>query len=375
MTTNYITKRPHKKSRAGCKTSQVSFEISHQLATPTGTSPTSSSSNSDEDENDYLSLTLINPMPPATMSSGNLSANDLRLMYHWSTFTYDAVGVGDHMHNVLRFVLPELAFENEFLLNGMLGIASLHRQKLLPYPGESKKETDLYRFKALSSFRKAVPSIRPDSPNYEAALVMSVLLVVLCSQDYNPEDGELTIVRWIVLYRGLYHIMMIRSYSGITDTSVFPIFTRQLTELRTDPVVPTILLKMLAMVDVSDPDYAELPFYCSILDALGMLYASLRDDGPGLNLAVRVVSWLSHGSDPFAKCAKENRPRALVILAHYLVFMKLVKGLWWYEGVADREIKAISNIVGPKYAPYMEVPVRAAEMTDIEEITNLMLSR
>ena len=278
------------------------------------------------------------------------------------------------MHNVLRFVLPELAFDNEFLLNAMLGIASLHRQRLLPDPGNTQKQTDLYRFKALNSFRQAVTSVGPDSPNYEAALVMAVLIVVLCSQNYSSnENGELVIVRWIVLYRGLYHIIMLRTFPGISTTSVFPLFRRQLTELKTNPVVPTILLNMLATIHPLDPDYPEVPYFCSILDSLGMLYASLHEDGVGVNLGVRVVTWPSHGSDPFAKCAKENRPRALVILAYYLIFIKLVKRLWWVEGVADREIKIIADIVGPKYSSYMKVPLRAVEMTDSEEIASLLL--
>jgi hypothetical protein len=320
-----------------------------------------------------MSWELTKPMPITPTSSGNLSANDLRLMYHWTTFTYSSMGVGDHMHNVLRFVLPELAFENEFLMNGMLGIASLHRQRLLPDAGNTQKQTDIYRFKALSSFRKAVAAVGPDSPNYEAALVMSILLVVLCSQDYNPEDGELTIVRWVVLYRGLSAIIMLRSHTGIVGTSVFPVFKRQITELTSVPVVPTVLMNMLATINPLDPDYEELPYYCKILDALGMLYASLHEDGLGAKLSIRVVAWPSYGSDQFARLARENRPRALVILAYYLVFMKLVKGIWWIEGIADREIKAISNIVGAKYASYMAVPIQASEMTTLEDIAQLML--
>lgn len=348
-----------------------SSEVSQGLITP----PQSASPISDEDVDNSMSLELINvnPLPPVTMSSGNLSATELRLMYHWSTFTYNTVGIGEHMNNVLRFVLPELAFENEFLLNGLLGIASLHRQRLLPDAGNSQKETDFYRYKALSSFRKAVAAVGADSPNYEAALVMSVLLVVLCSQDYSPEDGELTIVRWVVLYRGLYHIIMLRTYPGISNTSVFPVFTRELTELTTVPVVPTVLMDMLATVNPLDPDYVDIPYYCKSLDALGMLYASLRQDGVGANLSIRVVTWPSYGSEEFAKCSRENRPRALVILAYYLVFVKLVKGIWWTEGISDREIKAINNIVGPKFAPHMKVPLQAAELIDLDEIARLML--
>lgn len=338
------------------------------VSTPGNASPISI-----EDYDVFSSTELVNSMPPMLTSYGNLSANDMRLMHHWSTFTYKCIGVGEHISNVLQFVLPELAFENEFLMNGMLGIASLHRQRLLPNAGNAQKQTDIYRFKAFSSFRKAVAMVGPDSPNYEAALVMSVLLVILCSQDCKSDDGELTVVRWFMLYRGLGAIMGMRTYGCLRGSSVFPMFRRQNTELKSVPLVPTILMNMFASVHPLDQDYAELPVYCKILDVLGILYASLREDGIGANLSIRVISWPSFGSDRFAQLAKESRPRALVILAHYLVFLKLVKGLWWIEGVSDREIKVINNIAGPKYASYMEVPLQAAQMTSLDDIAALML--
>ncbi len=277
------------------------------------------------------------------------------------------------MHNVLRYVLPELAFQNDFLLNGMLGVASLHRQRLLPDAGNSQKQTEMYRLKALNLFRKAISTAGPGSSNYEALAVMSILLIVLCSQDYDPVDGELTIIRFIALYRGLQALFSVTSYERVFSSSVGPVFKRQLTELTVDPVVPTVLLNMLAAVHPLDSEYEDLPYYCNILDALGLLYGGLRQDGLGTKLGVRVISWPSFVSDQFAKFSKENRPRALVILSYYLVFLKLIKGLWWIEGIPDREIKAIRHIVGPEYAIYMEVPLQAVEMTDLEEIGKLML--
>jgi hypothetical protein len=336
--------------------------------------PPYSSPSSDEDEGASMTLQIINPTPLVMTSTGNLSQNDMRLMFQWSTYTYDTVGIGEHMSNVLRFVLPEMAFENEFLMNGMLGIASLHQQRLLPDSTQQRRQTEMYRFKALSSFRKAVAGIGPDSPNYEAALAMTILVVVLCSQDYHDESGELTIVRWVILYRGVNAIIsMVPAPAVKSALSVGPVFMRQYTELKSAPSIPTVLMNMLAVMNPMEPDYEELPHYCNILDAMGILYASLRDDGIGPNLSIRVISWPSYGSDPFARLAREYRPRALVILAHYLVFMKLIKKLWWIEGIADREIEAIGKLVGPKYATFMEVPLRAIEMTDLEEIRVLML--
>ena len=258
-------------------------------------------------------------------------------------------------------------------MNGMLGITSLHRQRLLPDAGNAQKQTDIYRIKTFSSFWKAVATVAPDSPIYEAVLITALLLVVLCSRDYKSDDGELTVVRWFLLFRGLKAVIELRSFGGILGISVSPVFRRENTELKTVPLIPAVLMKMLASIHPLDQDYAELPLYCESLDAMGILYASLRKDGVGANLSIRVISWPSFGSDRFVQLAKENRPRALVLLALYLVFVKLVKGLWWTEGISDHEITTISNIVGPKYASYMEVPLQAAQTTNLDDIAALLL--
>ena len=301
------------------------------------------------------------------------------MMHHWSTFTYNTLTIGEDSSNVLQFAMPQLAFENDFLLNGMLGIASLHRQRLLPdQAGQISRQTDLYRARALSGFREAVGRLDRHSPTYEAALIMSVLLVVLCTKDaYSSEDAEeddLAILRWVVFYRGLVSIISMKPFTQISELTVGPVFRRELTALETTPVLPNILLKMFEGVTFLDPDYEQLEFYCKILDALGVLYASLRQDGLRSPLFIRVLAWASFTSQEFANCATEKRPRALVILAHYLVFVKLINGLWYLEGLPDREIPIIGRIMGPEWLPYIQVPLQATQMSNRGEIAELLLS-
>jgi hypothetical protein len=271
--------------------------------------------------------------------------------------------------------IPQLAFNHDFLLNAMLGIASLHRHRLLPDKGHTLGQVELYRARALSGFRQAIARLCPSSQSYEAALIMSLLLIVLCAKDYSSSDeGDLAILRWIVSYRGLTSIILLRPYPQLAETSIGPVFRRELTALGTEPVLPIVLLRMFEEVNSLDPDYEYLEFYCNILDALGVLYASLRQDGLSPAFFVRVISWPSFSTQPFANCVTEKRPRALIILAHYLAIVKLVKGLWWAEGMPDHEIQIIGRMVGPKWLSYIEVPLQVTQMSDTEEIASLLLS-
>ena len=301
------------------------------------------------------------------------------MMHHWSNFTYNTIAIGDAASNVLQFAMPQLAFDNEFLLNGMLGIASLHRERLLPDQAQQiSRQTDIYRARALSGYRRVVAQLDPRSPVYEAALIMSVLIVVLClkgdSSSNDADENDLAILRWIVFYRGLRSIISMEPFPQIAALTVGPVFRRELRALKSTPVLPTILLTMLQEVHPMDPDYEQLEYYCEVLDALGVLYASLREDGLSPALFIRVIVWATFSSQQFVDCAKEKRPRALIILSYYLVFLKLVKNLWFIEGLPDREIPIIGSIVGPEWLSYMQVPLRATQTNNIEEIAELLLS-
>lgn len=104
-------------------------------------------------------------------------------MHHWSTSTFNEIAWEGTAKSVLQERIPQLAFDNEFLLNGLLGIASLHLQQIVPDPENYRKQTEIYRAKTLSGFRRALSLVKPRTREYEAVLAMSLLLVILYSRD------------------------------------------------------------------------------------------------------------------------------------------------------------------------------------------------
>jgi hypothetical protein len=203
---------------------------------------------------------------------------------------------------------------------------------------------------------------------------MSIFLVILDSESDNLEDGELLVVKWLLLYRGLGAIISMTSTDHLETLSIYPIFNRSLSVLTLPPVVPKVLVDMLQGVSPLDPDFAMLESLCKIVDALGLLYASLRQDGLTTPLYVRIISWPSYSNQEFTDCARQMKPRALVILTYYLTFTKLVDSIWWIQGIADREITAIAKMLGPEWLPYIEVPLLVTQMSDDREISKLLLA-
>ncbi|KAH6717596.1 hypothetical protein BKA61DRAFT_288944 [Leptodontidium sp. MPI-SDFR-AT-0119] len=408
MSADFIPKRPHKKSRGGCGTCK-SRKVKCDEAKPKCaycekrdlvciyiTKPTKSLSTPSHPQSrtDLLSDDLLfdfnedvenidrswemalvrSPSPPAVFSSiGFLSPTDLRYMHHWSTSTWNTLAVGNWADGVLQMEVPSLAFEFDFLQDCMLGIASCHAQQLLPDPQQAQRQTAIYRARALSSFRNALSNLKWGTRKYEAALITSLLLVLLCSKDYAMGDGELIAVNWLILYRGLSTVINLKTYEDIMSLSVSPIFRRELVPLKESPVIPKVLMNMVREVEPDDLDFAMLQCYCKALDALGLLYGQLRETGIGPALSIRVVTWPSYIQHDFAAAAQAKRPRVLVILAFYMVFMRLVRDLWWVDGIAQQEFGTLISLLDRRWLPYVEIPIKAMMMSSDEEVVGLIL--
>ncbi|PBP23771.1 C6 zinc finger domain protein [Diplocarpon rosae] len=367
MPSEFISKRPHKKSRGGCGTYS-------QLSTPLHNTAVPGLEEKVEDIHRYDWDLTTSPSSPAINSSiGILSPTDLRYMHHWSTSTWNSVAVGNWADGVLRMAVPSLALDHDFLLNTMLGIASLHSQHLLPDPRQAQIQTGIYRARALKGLRNALTDITCGTRKYEAGLITSLMVTILCSGDGTVDEGELIIVQWLILYRGLNSIILLRDYDALNNLSVSPIFRREIEPLKTAPIIPQILVDMLREISPLDPDFELLEYLRQALDALGSLFGQLREDGLGPALSIRVITYPSFCPKEFALAAKNRRPRALVILAYYMIFTKLVKDLWWVEGIAEREFGTLLGMLGPEWLSYVEVPIQAMTARNDYDVIELML--
>ncbi|CAG8981138.1 hypothetical protein HYALB_00005853 [Hymenoscyphus albidus] len=402
----FVTKRPHKKSRGGCqtcKTKKVKCDetqpkcgfcekrdfkcvyINKPSNPPTPASSSRSSSiidfstppeSQDTETFDELmapGTMILAPEPAISTSVGSLSRTDLRLMHHWLTSTWNTVAVGDDQNCILLLSVPQLAFQNEYLLNCILGIASLHQEVLNPASEEYPKTTVGYRVRALNGFREALSGSDGQSLDWEAACMTALLLLILCSKDRSKCGEQLTCIDWLVLYRGIGAVITLRTWDELVNTAISPIFKRSLTTLHIPPSIPKTLMHLLSTIPPTSPDYPLLRPYCFAVECLGALYASLQQSGLTDDLFIRTLTWPSYLPQELVDCAIQKRPIALVILAYYLIFIKLIRGIWWVDNVADVEIGIIESLVGEGYAGFMTVPMEATKTGDREEIVRILL--
>ncbi|KAH8820604.1 hypothetical protein F5884DRAFT_764638 [Xylogone sp. PMI_703] len=411
MPTTFTTKRPHRKSRAGCigckarkikcdeKRPKCTFcslrnlECVYKTTEPI--SPSSSTSDTRtlvrrerqiprHQQSNWSSIPTPSCSPPPFLmpslnpTSITLTKSDMRLFHHYTTNTYRSLAYGtEDTRKVLQITIPELAFksEHDYLMIGILTIASMHLAHLNRDANDVCRQSDIYQMKSISAFRAVLSNEEIISREPEAVVAMAVLLLIIGRTTEMPED-ELFVVTWLGLFHGLGDLVVSKIPGGVSWRSIAPIFRRTLNDVKSDPMVPTELIGMLGSITPQDPDFAALEDYCKTLDSFGALYASLKDDGISDALSIRIITWPSYVPKTIANLAKERRPRALIIMAYYIIFTKLVSTIWWWHGtIANREIDLIYRFIEPnhKFRSLLQIPLAARGMDDPQDVRNLLL--
>lgn len=75
----------------------------------------------------------------------------------------------------------------------------------------------------------------------------------------------------------------------------------------------------------------------------------------------RIIAFAMFAPKLYIEMVEEGRPRALVILAHYLSFLARMRGLWWIGNTGRREILAIQSVLESPWLEMLQWPLEKME--------------
>lgn len=302
---------------------------------------------------------------------------DMRLMWHYTTNTFSSLsswtGTDSRVFNVLRVKLLEHALDTPFLLDGILGLTAMH-MNFLGRTDVPPALASMYRARAMAGYRKAIEEADPKT--YPALLISSIVVCGLSSAEFRGPDAKpLFILDWLTVWQGIGLIIQLTQLRSVANSNIALLFYRPEIDLNETPThLPSNLLFMITSIRPTDPDFDSVDIYYTFLKYLGALYRELALEGLGPLLNLRIITFLSFSTTEFIELARQRRPRAAIIIAHYLVFVKLVKTLWWMSDISDREIQNISGLVGlGALSEFMRVPKAALRVTEPIELARLLL--
>ena len=98
----------------------------------------------------------------------------------------------------------------------------------------------------------------------------------------------------------------------------------------------------------------------------GVQIAIAASEAPQVILR-RLISFPMLIQQPFIDLVAEQRPRALVVLAHYFALLARISHVWWIGDTGRREIRGIQTILPDEWQNFLEWPLQAMEAETIGE--------
>lgn len=380
----YHAKRPHRKSRKGChacKTRKVKCDearpacrncilrketCTYRAPPPSPPSPPSSTSSSHRPAGCSVSPRQPGSASPALVSGpqfrpADTSLVDMELLWWYSTHTYTSFSSPNaqpsRTRSILQLDIPRRAFETPFLLDIVLCVSACHMHALKP--GDvSPNRLLAYRARAFEGYRRAIEDPKPE--DFAGLLAGSLILTAVASQSFRETDPEgLYILDWMVVWRGIGTVIGLISQKAFRETGMEELFYRPAVDLDASAnQVPPELSALVASILPGDGEFPFVNDYATALLYLGGLYGELRK-GKGPILYLQIVTWFTSLPSGFIEAARARRPRALVIIAYYLAFLKMLDPMWWVTGIADHAITGVARCLGPEWAETLELPCKA----------------
>ena len=383
-----VPKRSHRKSRLGCtncKLRKVKCDETYPVCrgcrlrrTKCEYGHTNLRKDVSSEMSTFLTASSSSKSSPVGMTSivreplfchPSIDSVDMKLLWFYTSATHKSLSYADDkqssMNDMLQTVIVQHAFEGSFLMDSILELASLHMQSLGQAPEPTRALE--YRARSFEGYRKAIEDADPKT--FGALLANSVLRPVLSTQFFrDPKFKDLYILDWMLLWRGVALIRDLTSVSSIAKSSMEPLFARPPLEPDASlAAIPKQLLLMVSFIDSEDEDSTEMQTYQESLRALASLFANLKK-GVDSIMALRIFTWPTVIPHRLLELAQTRRPRALVILAHYAAFLKLLQNIWWLVGVGDRAIRDICYVPGPEWHKYLSIPLSALLIENTTEL-------
>ncbi|KAL2869681.1 Zn(II)2Cys6 transcription factor [Aspergillus lucknowensis] len=268
--------------------------------------------------------------PSSGVSSAELRR--LELMHKFSTETYRSLCNSSSDFYIWQMVVPRKALAHDFLMNGLLAVASLHMASSMdPSAATSYINTALeFHNQTLTPFRHAIDDINTENCDavFAHAVVTTVIEIAL-PQLTTERDERASMVQKIILaaelLQGVSKILSIcRPWMQLKLFSSAGDFWDQ-PNIGLDGDTEAALNNLSSLVDgVTDTDHQSL-----LRDALNLLRLSFNRYANSRDLA-SVLAWTAAVSKEFVDALKCRQPLPLLVLTYWGVLLHELHGkVWW----------------------------------------------
>jgi hypothetical protein len=276
--------------------------------------------------------------------------------------------------------VPALALQYNNILYSILSVSATHLLQTEPNDAELLEARHTYLVAAVRAQREMVGRLNPALA--DPVCLSSVLLLL---QSF-AHLGERTLrpysppVEWLEMGKGVGEVMWLSLQAVPNDIEPQPLFMRLVSnsypryedEPYFDASLRARFEDILSQDIPSGDDWGDentREAYDKTLSYVGSIQSAIDREEPIYAVCRRIQTFAVLIPSKFTQLLAEQRPRALVILAHFFATAAQLQGVWWLEygnveqgSTAVREIRAIDEILPKEWEGHMAWPREKAHL-------------
>ncbi|KAH7067641.1 hypothetical protein BKA63DRAFT_121959 [Paraphoma chrysanthemicola] len=351
-----ITRRSHRKSRAGCKqckTRRIKCDEEKPSCANCKRRNVRCSYETSKPAGDSVQAKVLSDFKDFPLS-------EIELTYHWTTTTCQSLSIWPSGAAGWRSLMEDVAFHHQHVLHLMFALTALQLSQCRPDRREA------YVAKADYHYEKALSAVTPDLAAIDSnncdAIFVSVQLICFVNWARGPEPGEFLAFGehgrsdWLVMFRGIRTTLSSYGRHNFTKTlepakrsKLRPLppmeepcdYMEQLSELRAHVTAVCLL--------------SEKDDNAQAIDILQECYFN-RYNGVDSELHVS-FAWLYKLSDAFLDRLQAHDSIALVIYAHFVVLMHEMERFWYLKGWTHHVMSGIFAALATEHIAWIRWPM------------------
>jgi hypothetical protein len=284
--------------------------------------------------------------------------------------------------------VPQLAIQYENVLYAMLAISATHLLRSDADNPILHAARQHYLVMSLSEHGKAIDRLDDNDRSVDAACFASLLILInsfamLHERDHNTTSiipSYLPPMSWFEMGRGAFTVICYmldrersrakadpaasnQSFASTPAARVIvapPVFWDDPT-LYQEPnrrAFDSILTQSIHPSGDGDWDAPTQETYEKTLSYIGAIYISIQNGEPTFAVCRRIQCFPMWIPGQFIEFVREQRPRALVMLAHLFAMVVQVRAaVWWIGETGQKEIRAIQRVLPERWQQLMIWPM------------------
>ncbi|KAF8857555.1 hypothetical protein BDZ45DRAFT_674606 [Acephala macrosclerotiorum] len=328
--------------------------------TPANHSPHISGGLPQYDQNGDSSMLGEGPLP-------TLNLIDLELLHNYVTSTAFTLHTDPAMKTMWRINVPQLGFQNDFVMRGILALSALHMARYKP------ERRDFYMSQAIIQHQAGLrmttgllASITKE--NCSAIYLFSGLtLYFTLASPRKPGDfllvGENGIADWLYLVKGTNFIIE-SSEEYLFSGPLGPMFIagRRRTEIKEQMLQECAgqddpLTQLSLLISETSPDRQNLHIYMAAIHTLRKSFVFHYKQAPAGHETGDIFFWVFKVPDEYLQLLKQHTQESLAIFAYFCVVLKRLDAHWWMEGWSTHLMARIWNLLDEEHRLWIRWPV------------------